>query len=508
MKNATLAALLLVFISFTYLGCTPEETPVTEVQAPTPTQTVPPTIESFSPQSAFAGEQVTILGTGFGQLPIGIQVFFGDVEAQVVSASSTKIVVIVPEGAEEEKIQVKAEGGQAFTDEAFGLILPTIESFSPKSGFVGEQVTLTGTGFNQILPDIQVFFGDMEAQVISATSTKIVVVVPEGAPDEKIELRAEGVQLFTDEAFSVFDFDMYVVGSQSGVGSQIWKNNMLQEAMIDFSSNSFLNGIQIVENDIYVLGTNNNQIGVWKNQQLLPIELDLFPASFSKDISIEDGDISIVGNVVLNGIQRGALWQGNEPQALPVAFVGDANSKFNAYTKNNGISFIVGSTISDQNAIVWVDNTLFALPEGENNFSSATDIAIANNSTEYIVGTVSSIAVPEQPVVWINRELNVLPIPDILTDIEIKAVAADDNGNYYVVGHGFENGFSKAVIWKNGVFSFLSNTDDFSFANDVTVFRDDIYVVGRIGSQAVVWKNGEPTYLGEGEANAIAIAEK
>ncbi|MEL6973883.1 MAG: IPT/TIG domain-containing protein [Bacteroidota bacterium] len=504
MKNATRAALFLVFISFAYLGCTPEETPTTEIQAPIPTQTLPPSIESFSPQSAFAGEQITILGTGFGQLPIGIQVFFGDVEAQVVSASSTKIVVIVPEGAEEEKIQVKAEGGQAFTDEAFGLILPTIENFSPKSGFVGEQVTLTGTGFSQILPDIQVFFGNVEAQVVSVSSTQIVVVVPEGARDREIELKAGGVQVFTNEAFSVFDFDMYVVGSR------VWKNNILLES-IDFSFNSFLlNGIQIENNNVYVLGTKgantlNSQMRTWKNGQPLQIDLDLFSRSLSSDILIEDDDISILGNAVLNGIQRGALWQGNESQSLPIAFLGDTNSEFSAFTNANGTTFIVGRNTFTPS--IWVNGTAFSLPLAGNISGRARDIAIANNTTEYIVGEVSSFDTSGQPVIWINRELNSLPLPDGLGVVQITGVVADDKGNYYIVGYVNDNGFFKAIIWKNGIFSFLSN-DPFSFAYDVTVFRDDIYVAGSIGGQAVVWKNGEPTYLGAGQARAIAITEK
>ena len=427
MKNATRAFLLLVCISFTYLGCTPEEIPTTEVQAPIPTQTVPPTIESFSPQSAFAGEQVTINGTGFGQLPIGIQVFFGDVEAQVVSASSTKIVVVVPEGAEEEKIQVKAEGGQAFTD----------------------------------------------------------------------------------EAFTVFDFDMYIVGSNA----QIWKNNILQES-IAIPSNPILNGIQSLENDIYLLGTNNNQIGVWKNQEPLPIDLDVFSNSSSEDIFVSEMEVAIVGRGVINGTLRGTLWRGSNSQTLPVAFVGEASTEFSAIAINHGSTFIVGRTnvfnSSSSSPTVWVNNTSFPLPLPitENKGGKTEDIAIANNGTEYIVGKVFS----NKPIIWINRELNVLPLPGGLTPVfmEITAVTVDENGNYYVIGYvNDSDGVIKAVIWKNGIFSFLSNDiDSFSLANDVTVFRDDIYVVGTIGGQAVVWKNGEPTYLGAGRANAIAITEK
>ncbi|MEL6484622.1 MAG: hypothetical protein AAFP96_07225, partial [Bacteroidota bacterium] len=121
----------------------------------------------------------------------------------------------------------------------------------------------------------------------------------------------------------------------------------------------------------------------------------------------------------------------------------------------------------------------------------------------------SGMAMEEEPAIWINRELNILPFPNDFIDMKITAVAADDNENYYVVGHGFRNGSYKACIWKNGVFSVLSDAGvSSSFAFDVTVFRDDVFVAGRIGSPAVVWINGEPAYLSTGQANAIAITEK
>jgi len=425
MKNATRAALFLVCISFAYLGCTPEETPVTEVQAPTPTQTVPPTIESFSPQSAFAGEQVTILGTGFGQLPIGIQVFFGDVEAQVVSASSTKIVVVVPEGAPDKKIQVKAEGGQAFTD----------------------------------------------------------------------------------EAFTVFDYDIYIVGNVTSGGSRTWKNNILQEPF-DSSFNMVHNGIQIENDDVYILGTRgisstNGQIRAWKNQDPLQIDLDLFSRSSSRDIFVEDnGEVSIVGFVNLNGNERGALWQGKE--TLPVSYVD--GSVFNAVTKNSGLTFIVGD--NNFNPSIWVDSNEFPLPIEGNNFGSAVDITIVNN-TEYIVGIVGDTPALARPAIWINRQLSFLPFPDGLDDFQITTVTVDGDGNYYVVGNSRENGVRNAVIWRNGVFSFIDKSDvTQNSAFDVAIFQGNTYVVGTIGGQAVVWKNGEPTYLGGGIARSIFIVEK
>ncbi|MDP5112451.1 MAG: IPT/TIG domain-containing protein, partial [Flavobacteriaceae bacterium] len=58
-----------------------------------------PTITSFLPTNARAGETITITGTGFDSTISNNIVFFGTVKAPVVSSTSTEIVVTVPNGA-------------------------------------------------------------------------------------------------------------------------------------------------------------------------------------------------------------------------------------------------------------------------------------------------------------------------------------------------------------------------------------------------------------------------
>jgi gliding motility-associated-like protein len=58
---------------------------------------------------------------------------------------------------------------------------PVIASFSPASGPVGTQVTITGSGFNATAASNIVFFGATRATVSAASATSLTVTVPVGA---------------------------------------------------------------------------------------------------------------------------------------------------------------------------------------------------------------------------------------------------------------------------------------------------------------------------------------
>lgn len=73
------------------------------------------------------------------------------------------------------------EGAKSFAASAVTVPAPTILAFSPASGPVGSNVTITGTGFNSTASDNIVHFGGVRAAVSSASSTVLVVMVPKGS---------------------------------------------------------------------------------------------------------------------------------------------------------------------------------------------------------------------------------------------------------------------------------------------------------------------------------------
>ncbi len=70
---------------------------------------------------------------------------------------------------------------------------PTLTSFSPTSGPVGTQVTLTGTNFDATPASNVVFFGATRATIVSASSTQLVATVPPGATYEPITVLSDGL---------------------------------------------------------------------------------------------------------------------------------------------------------------------------------------------------------------------------------------------------------------------------------------------------------------------------
>lgn len=115
-------------------------------------------ISSITPTSAAVGESVTINGTGFASTASGNTVtFMGNAEATITSASTTQLVVTVPQGAQDGPITVEANGlsassSTAFTVGASGPEIPQVYQDLPGELIVEDETwandtTLTGPRF-------------------------------------------------------------------------------------------------------------------------------------------------------------------------------------------------------------------------------------------------------------------------------------------------------------------------------------------------------------------------
>ena len=104
-----------------------------------------PTITDFTPQSGAVGTSVTITGTNFG----GSTVKFSPnvAAASTTFGSQNSVTVTVPSGAVTGPITISNTGGSAHTSDFTVYQTPTVSSFTPTSGVVGDGVTITGTNF-------------------------------------------------------------------------------------------------------------------------------------------------------------------------------------------------------------------------------------------------------------------------------------------------------------------------------------------------------------------------
>lgn len=93
-----------------------------------------PEINSIFPLAAVAGEEVAISGDIFDGL---LSVKFGDIDAEIVSFSSTEIKVLVPENIVQAKIFVETPGGVTESDVAFGFKFVIYDDFLATGWWIG-----------------------------------------------------------------------------------------------------------------------------------------------------------------------------------------------------------------------------------------------------------------------------------------------------------------------------------------------------------------------------------
>ncbi len=171
------------------------------------TVTFLPSISSFTPASGLIGIQVTITGNNFSS---ATQVMFNNVAATTFTVNSdTQIRANVPAGATTGKISVSTPTGTITSVSDFTVtFLPSISSFTPASGLIGTQVTITGnnfTGATQVA-----FNGVVATTFIVDSNTQIRANVPTGATTGKISVSTP-----TGTITSVSDFTVTFLPSIS-----------------------------------------------------------------------------------------------------------------------------------------------------------------------------------------------------------------------------------------------------------------------------------------------------
>ena len=141
-----------------------------------------------SAESGYRGAKVTLKGEGFiGTEEKPLKVYFGDVEAEVVSSTDTEIVIIVPEEATTGDNGVMVETAYELIEAVYVfnvLPSPKINSVSSNEEYIGAEVTITGENFPEEAGNVKVLFGGGEAVIVSNSKTELVVKVP--APEGSV----------------------------------------------------------------------------------------------------------------------------------------------------------------------------------------------------------------------------------------------------------------------------------------------------------------------------------
>lgn len=147
----------------------------------------PPTITSFTPTSAGAGQTVTINGTNFTGASA---VSFGGVAATSFTVvSATQITAVVAAGSASGNVSVTTPGGTGVLGGFTFILPPTISSFTPTSAGIGQTVTITGTNFTGATA---VSFGGTAAGSFTVVSATQITAVLAGGASGSISVTTPG----------------------------------------------------------------------------------------------------------------------------------------------------------------------------------------------------------------------------------------------------------------------------------------------------------------------------
>lgn len=159
-----------------------------------------PVIQSFTPTLAGPAATVTINGLNFTDASA---VSFGGVPAASYAViNSTTIQAVVANGASGDVSVTTPFGTNVLPGFNFTTQL-TVSSFTPNSGPVGTPVTINGANFSTNAADNIVYFGDVKANVLSATSTSLNVQAPAGTSFKPISVTLNGLTKYSAAPFKI-----------------------------------------------------------------------------------------------------------------------------------------------------------------------------------------------------------------------------------------------------------------------------------------------------------------
>lgn len=138
-----------------------------------------PVLSDFEPHTGTFGDIVTLHGTNFSLDTSCFSIFFNDVRAEVLEVSRSRYKIRVPfeNNISPAAVQIKQFNNYSFSEQ-FSLKAATIGDISPVVVKQGDIIHIYGENFNPVVRMNKVIIGEVDAALISSTSTEILVQVP------------------------------------------------------------------------------------------------------------------------------------------------------------------------------------------------------------------------------------------------------------------------------------------------------------------------------------------
>lgn len=123
----------------------------------------------MSPETGYAGENVTITGAGFGGYASLLKVYIGEYECTQFTASATRIVAKVPEGATSGKVSLRIVDRLWETN--LNFTVKEAPSLTPvkSDGYLNGVVTFDCKGMPEDADNLTVFFGRTRGEIVAGS---------------------------------------------------------------------------------------------------------------------------------------------------------------------------------------------------------------------------------------------------------------------------------------------------------------------------------------------------
>lgn len=149
----------------------------------------------------------------------------------------------------------------------------------------------------------------------------------------------------------------------------------------------------------------------------------------------------------------------------------------------------------DYNAVLWRSAGPAQKASGGESFG--VDVFISGNDI-YTCGGIG-----DKAVYWKNGQVTELTNGNFYATA--TAIFVKDNIVYVAGYERNSNGFYVAKYWRNGTEVVLSDGSTHAQTSDMIVVGNDIYITGKDAAGALYWKNGTPVVIGSFNINLIKI---
>jgi hypothetical protein len=177
-------------------------------------------IYRISPLTGGKGTRITVNGTGFDPVATNNTVTFSSLQARVIEATESKLIVEAPANVATNKIAVIING-QKTVGPVFTVVPPpSLSVITPLSGPVGSQISIKGLNFSTITAENKVFINGTEIPVKTASATELSLTLPGGIGTGKIEV-AVNDQRTTGPEFKTQNLGITKVSPESGLSGTV-----------------------------------------------------------------------------------------------------------------------------------------------------------------------------------------------------------------------------------------------------------------------------------------------